>query len=404
MRLSLFSGYFWVSYFLFLFFSQFESARYGFIIHLISLLTLCHAVILLTQGSNWTAKFAKYTKLFFLIVVVLVLQTLSIPFEDIIREIYMFSMYWALWMIFKGRKINSDSFFYFALYGGALAVLLELMGINSSNHENWSTPVGVIPLPENGWRVNFGPPGSNSHFTAVISGLGFILCLHSIIFHGKNLRKLLVASLMLYFILFSGSRAVYIGVVAASLVIVFPSLCSKNIPIPKYGSYLFSTYLVLLMGLLSVYSTGFLATFFQEHISGELASSLTKSHLSDLSAGRIGLWALHISTFIDMPFGGGGSVLRTIELGDSLSDGEVLSASSESFFTYLIAVYGVWGLLAFGFYLFILKELGHSKDYLKSGLLVFALITTAASSLFGGAYGMGIWLIVPLLSAKLVKA
>lgn len=395
----LFSVYFCASYIIPLIFLAIDINSYGYLVHLVSIFTFVYALILLNNRSG-AVFYLKYRikKYILVLIILMLLQLFFVPIHDIAKQIYLFSSYWSLWYIFKNKKIRSDVLMNWILIAAPISVILTYIGINPPADVSKFSPVRLIPVAEEGWRINFGPPGSNIHFTSTIAGLGLVLVLHSILTFGLNKKNFFMVLLMSYMAAFSGSRAVYIGVILSLCVIVY-YVYFKN----KKNYFIYFNFLILFFGIIIIFSSETLLLNLGLIVNNEIIASFTKSQISDPTAGRAGLWLLHISTFISYPFGGGSNYLKNFNVGDLLDSGQVLAASSESFFTYLIAVYGVWSLIIFGFYFFILKKLSQAGDYLKCALFIFALISTAASSLFAGSYGMGVWLIVPLLSAKILK-
>ena len=405
MKHSLYSFYFWLNYFLIIFFLLTDVNKFGFLLHLISFGTVIYAA-----AKNFNIKTRKpdfqksnYIREFTILsVLALILQIVFVPLSDIFRMAYLLIMYWAFWSLFRDKQINADAFLYWLIIGGSISLLLTSLGVAPTDDVSHS-PVRLIPVADDGWRVNFGPPGSNVHFTAIVSGLGFILTLHAVLAFGINVKRLLMLILMTYFCVFAGSRAVYIAIFSATVVMAYSYLFTGKQRVRRSGFLAISCFM-LFVGLLIVYSAQLIAPLLGSSLSDGAISNLTKSDLSDSSAGRIGLWILHLSIFTDNIFGGGGAVLQSLSIGDTLSSGDSLRAKDESYFTYLLAVYGIWSFLIFYLYASVFLHLSRSRDVLKVVLFIFAIISTAASSLFSGAYGMGIWLIVPLLSAKLVKA
>lgn len=403
-KISLYSTYFCIIYVLILLFLFINSSKYGHLVHLVSLGTLVIAFIKVFKNKNNfhspnLATFQKYAIAAFF---VLTLQLLSVPIFDILRMFYLLIMYMAFWYNFKDEHIKADVFLFWVIIGGGLSYLLNIMGVIPPIDIYYS-PFRIIPVPAQGWRVNFGPPGSNVHFTAIISGLGLILGFHSLLSHGRNKKRWFMFLLMSYFCIFAGSRAVYLGAFAAIILIAYFHLSPyKRIAPNKRKDFLIFSWSVLILSLFVVYSAEHIIPIIKSLVRNDALISLSKSDLNDPSAGRVSLWSLHFSTFMSKPFGGGGDFLRNFNLlyaGDLVNN--ISRATSESYFTYLIAVYGIWSLLIFYLYALLFSKLCHAGDSLKVGLMVFAIIATAASSLFGGAYGMGTWLIIPLLSAKL---
>jgi len=401
LKISTYTLFFLIIYLLVIFFLFNDVNKYGYFVHGISLGIFTWTTIKLLKRNSLTERELLFLKkYFFAATIISLLLFLTCPLVDILKFLYLLLIYFCLWYNFKDKKIKTDIYFYWILISTSFSFLLNKAGINPPIDARYS-PFKIIPSVKTGLKLNIGPPGSNIHFTALISGLALILSFNSLLNLGWNLRRLIAVLIATYFCFFAGSRAVYLGVFASILAMTIDYIFHKKENIYQ-NVFAFSSWGILIVSLFIVYSSDTIILAFKNSFTNNLVTSFTKADLQDPSAGRSALWNLHASIFAQHPFGGGGEELRNFNVQhENELVNNIYRATSESYFTFLFAVYGLWSIFIFYLYGSLFFNFSMSKDVLKTSLLLFALVTTAASSLFGNSYGMGVWLVVPLLSAKL---
>jgi O-antigen ligase len=239
----------------------------------------------------------------------------------------------------------------------------------------------LFPLPGNKWRVHVGPVGSTLHFTAELGWTLFILGL-SDNWRNKWVRRVVIG-LGLYFAVFSGSRTalIVLGVVVA---IYF----THRAKLPR--KWIFG---VVALAVFSVY---FAQDVWENYLSGavanqkvEVGEAWTRSGNaqleSDVTSGRSWLWEFHWTLFTDNPILGAGMETVEFSLGDTV-DGEQALAASESYYSQMLAAFGLFGIAFIGIHL-ILFVLSIGTGDLRTMLLGAAmLISTAGNSSYGRFY------------------
>jgi hypothetical protein len=123
-----------------------------------------------------------------------------------------------------------------------------------------------------------------------------------------------------------------------------------------------------------------------EGVLGAL-TKLTESNL-DVTAGRGWLWAYHMDLFLSAPLTGVGLEAIRFNVGDWVSNDSVAKASSESVYTRLLAVYGIWGLLVPLIHLYLFKLALASRSVFHIGLATMFILTTVGTSTYATIYGI----------------
>jgi hypothetical protein len=306
---------------------------------------------------------------------------------------YLALSYIAIWKAFENRYLDLRIFdkiiFVCAILCiiwiglGFAAARVQEVGLSSGNN------LAFIPKAENEWRINIGPPGSTIHFIATFAGMATVISFYRVLVLRQS-ANYLVLFIYGYLLFFSGARSVGVGVACAVLIIVIGRFSLRFLPQ--------ICYVFVAFGLVVVYGADLLATFLPH--TGELGSELLKSGGADITSGRLWLWGYHLSLFKANLFGAGSESLRGLIVGELAADGEVVSAAGESFYTYLLAVYGIFAIPIFALHLRVLHKLAKAGELLKSAVMAMAIVSTAASSIFGGAYGVALALLIPFLAVK----
>ena len=199
-----------------------------------------------------------------------------------------------------------------------------------------------IPLPSSDYKINVLTRGGTVHGTSVL-GI-FLLIISAYKFYYTNSRKktdVFFLVLSLYFVLFSGSRSGYIG-----LLFVFVFIAINRKAMHKLVTSLFFFLLIVLM-----YSIEIIATYIS--FDSPLLNSFMKFDNIDkgsgITSGRSWLWGEHISLFLNSDY-----YLGQGKYGFHFSIEEGDFAGGESPATDILARYGLFGLSInlFFFYLF----------------------------------------------------
>jgi hypothetical protein len=313
--------------------------------------------------------------------------------RDAAWYLYLAFSYMAIWKAFESKYLDFRIFdkiiFVCAILCvawiglGFAAARVQEVGLSSGN------TLAFIPTGENEWRINIGPPGSTIHFIATLAGMAVIISFYRVLVlrQPANFLALIIYG---YLLVFSGARSVGLGVVCGVLIIGIGRFKLRFLP---HICYFFVS-----VGLIVVYGADLVAMLLPQ--TDELGGNLLKSGNADITSGRLWLWGYHLSLFKANIFGAGSDSLRGLVVGELASDGEVVGAVAESFYTYLLAVYGIFAIPIFALHLRVLHGVAKAGDILKSAVLVMAIISTAASSIFGGAYGAAIALLIPFLAVK----
>lgn len=238
-------------------------------------------------------------------------------------------------------------------------------------------PQALFPSSDTSWRINIGPPGSTIHFTAEVGLLLLLIGLAAWLRHRTPATTLLVAS-ALYLIVFAGSRSAYIAALMTGVVML----------INRHGVNPRATYLTLGTTVALLYASESLAIILPrfEGVLGAL-TKLTESNL-DVTAGRGWLWAYHVNLFLSAPLTGVGLEAIRFNVGDLVANDSVAKASSESVYTRLLAVYGIWGLLVPLIHLYLFKLALASRSVFHIGLATMFILTTVGTSTYATIYGV----------------
>lgn len=396
---SIFTFYYLISYLLVIISWRFNLKNYNLLVHSVSIVTFLIAIKNCSIDKLSKLNIKIILTSLFIIGILILLMSYTIPTYDLIRLLYLLIMYGSFWLAFRNKSIESNTIFICITMGGLVSIFLDHIGFKPiiPPYNVCCSPVSFFPNVESGIKVNIGPPGSNIHFTSIISGIGLILVFNSILKLGLSVKRILISILMSYLLVFSGSRAIYLSTTLAIAILILERILLSR------SKKLFTLFAFtgLLSCLLAVYYSKPILNYLDSVFTNHKIEFLIKTNIDDPTSGRSLLWDLHLSIFEKYPLGGGGEDLRHY---NSIHEKEFINgmarATHESYFTYLLAIYGLWSILIFLFYLFLFTKMCISKNTLKVSLLAFGIVATAASSLFGAAYGIGVWLLLPLISAK----
>lgn len=258
-----------------------------------------------------------------------------------------------------------------------LPVFFVALGTNWLPASDLGNPQALLPSSETSWRINIGPPGSTIHFTAEVGLLLLLIGLAAWLSRRTPANSLLVAG-ALYLIVFAGSRSAYIAALMTAVVMGL----NRHTIRPR------ATYATLGATIALLYASESLAIILPrfEGVLGAL-TKLTESNL-DVTAGRGWLWAYHLNLFLSAPLTGVGLEAIRFNVGDWVANDTVARASSESVYTRLLAVYGIWGLLIPLIHLYLFKLALASRSVFHIGLATMFILTTVGTSTYATIYGV----------------
>lgn len=248
----------------------------------------------------------------------------------------------------------------------------------------------IVPSAENDFQINIGAPNQTKHHTGVI---GLILFLH-FLFKKRGKFDFLILSVSLYILLFSQARS--FGISCIFCLILY--YINKSTFRPILSS-------ILLVFIVS--STYFTETFLEFANSWQsINNSFVMSYLqrdtfnTDISSGRLWLQLVHLSYFFESPFIGVHSTTLLFSNGD-ITEWGIAQAATESFYTQLFALFGVFGVL----YLFLHIRLWYlaitNKNLFQLILASCIIYLTATNSNFQNTYGLDSTVFYSLFFSKL---
>lgn len=238
-----------------------------------------------------------------------------------------------------------------------------------------SLPLNVLfATPSNAFRASITSPGGTLHYTSILGGLCLVTGIGYYFSGRRSWNSTLLTTIGLYFSLFGGSRAVWIG-----LCFVF-ILCVTN-----YSAFnrTLSIFWIFIFAI-GVFSIPAIVEYTQVDFQSEEFRTDTKN----ITAGRDWLWERHMRLFSSSPLTGNSEYqLRGFEIGD-IVDGERARGQSESFYTMVLAWYGIPGILfpIAHLYLFVLAL----RAERWTGVLIIGFMITVGFNAggLGGVYDL----------------
>lgn len=321
----------------------------------------------------------------FLLLCVLVLYRITVEdFASALDVIMFFGGVAAFWLLAQEVPLNLHALNYTLLLivlPGAI-IYHRFLGM-FSNFE-----FDIIPFVGADWRVLI-----RAHHHSAMVGC-YLLLINIMLYRSQNHHRgwrVAFACLGLYFVIFSGSRAVFL-VVVLILVSVF---------LNRFPRWLFFIGPIITVALLYIVLSTPLINNLRMNGSMGVMLKLDPQNI-DPSAGRAWLWQYHINLFIHHPWRGT-SEAESFGFGDIVNGLRVI-ASTESFFTYVLARYGIGGIVYIFFFLWCLwKPLTTKRfDAYLWGMLIFVL--TMSLSLNATTYSffsiVNFWMFFSLLQQK----
>ena len=252
-------------------------------------------------------------------------------------------------------------------------------------------PIGNAPdiLPEevNQWRVNIGPFGTTVHFTGELGALLLVTC--GLMW--KRVRRplyLIGIVIGMYLTVFSGARTAYLAV------LVYGFLCLVNRSrIRPLGS---TIAVILVIGL--SYGAEVISDILPT-ATGVIGELVHLNNKGDITSARSWLWRYHMSALESAPFMGVGFEPLRFSLGD-IVDGKRAKGTSESFYTAMLAAYGLPGLLFPMFHCLLFVAAVRRRQRHLIALAGLVLVSTVANATYGVIYGP----FTPFVYAALAEA
>ncbi|MEZ4860950.1 MAG: O-antigen ligase family protein [Caldilineaceae bacterium] len=323
-------------------------------------------------------------KLFLLLVVMALYRIAAGDANGALDVVMFFGGLGAFWLLAKEAPLNLHALnttIYAIVLPGAI-IYHRFLGL-FANFE-----FDLLPFMGSDWRVLI-----RSHHHSAMVGC-YLFLVNILLYRSKNhqcLRCLGLMALGLYFVIFSGSRAVLLAVALLSAVIV----------LRKLPRWLFLVVpIITVTSLYIVLATPMINNFRVGGLTG-IMLKLDPSNY-DPSAGRAWLWQYHLDLFMHHPWIGSPEA-ESFRFGDII-DGQRVIASTESFFTFVLARYGIPGIAHLIFFVWCLwKPLSKRRfDAYLWGMLIFVL--TMSLSLNATTYSffsmVGFWMFFSLLQQE----
>jgi hypothetical protein len=251
----------------------------------------------------------------------------------------------------------------------------------------------LFPSEVNNWKAFV----ISTHFSSVLGGVLLLFGFFNLFKRGRSISDFVIILLGIYLVVFAQSRTTLLATIFSLALGVF----MKNV----------KKVFLLLLSLSLILSIYLVTPIIQQNTSllGSLGnSSFTRTFLkidnaktsSGISSGREWLWKYHIVLFNQYMWTGAPRSLLDFKAGDVIN-GERATAGSESFFTYVLARYGIWGISYYIFFVMLLWKSIKSGEQEYYALVLYSIINCGGISLLGNPYGannMAIYLYIFSLS------
>ena len=237
-----------------------------------------------------------------------------------------------------------------------------------------------VPLPENAFLLNFSPPGSTVHFSAALSAISFIVSVYCWLL-ARQSRYLCIAILTASFLVLSYSRTLTLSAFTACAIMIF--VWTHQSRRPSYKQLF-----LVVMSAMAFSSVIFLGdsigqvlfeTFSGTMIGDVLRVSQVETRYG-LASSRDMLWQYHFFLFEEHPWGAGLEAVRNLEDGEETEVGRVF-AKTESFLTSLLAAYGRFSFVFFGFLVAIFFVGFRNRSVLQLAIVGLFFMVTIGSAI-----------------------
>jgi hypothetical protein len=234
-----------------------------------------------------------------------------------------------------------------------------------------------IPTPNGNWRVHVGPWGTTYHYTSDLAQIMFVM--GAAYYLGtKKVKYLIMWGAGGYLLLFAGSRGAYIAIMTMMVMYIVNRRKRRTLV----------SWILLLSAVSIVYGSEVIGQYLPRFSNSHVLASLTRlnSHNEHgVSAGRSWLWQYHLDIFMRNPVQGAGTERVSFRVGDTVN-GKIAPAGSESFYTQILASYGVFGLCFIALHLYLFARCVRHPDIIKLLLCTIAIVNTAANSMLEVLY------------------
>lgn len=232
----------------------------------------------------------------------------------------------------------------------------------------------LVPDAQSEWRINIGPYGSTFHYTSDLGVVLFAIALVGLHNRGRAYYPLL--GLSLYFLVFSGARAGLVTAAAVALLFFVNRRARRP----------FWTYSILLATVVMVYSANSLVEQLpkRDRTTGGLLP-LERTPTGDATSNRSWLWDYHLRLFSENPIEGAG--LDAIRFRHhAIIEGRMAPAGSESYYTGLLASFGITGVSIILMHLYLFARTVRHPDLLKLLFGAILIVETVVNSMFATMY------------------
>lgn len=221
------------------------------------------------------------------------------------------------------------------------------------------------------------------HFSSVLGGILLLFGLYKLTTKKRSFPDILMIIFGSYLVVFAQSRTTLLAIIISVILGLIFQIKNKVF-----------VFFLSLFFILSIYVFTPIIQQNPALLGGLGNSSFTRTFLkidntersSGISSGREWLWRYHISLFNQFIWTGAPRNLLDFKSGD-LINGEIATAGSESFFTYVLARYGIWGTSYYIFFLMLLWKSINSGEQEFYLLMIYSIISCAGISLLGNPYG-----------------
>lgn len=251
----------------------------------------------------------------------------------------------------------------------------------------------LIPSAVNNFRVNIGTPNFTKHFSGDMGLLnaiaGFFIYTYT-----KKKKYLVVSFFSIYVLFFSGARAALITFLCC--IILF--LINRR----KVNTKLSFSMMILFVALFYLSNTivEYLVLLVPvDSFLGELLKlQLYDTHYG-ITSSRDFLWAYHLKLFSsDVLLGVDSSFVR-FSIGDRLADGTIASAGSESYYTAMLAQYGLLGLVFPILHLYFFKRALTTQNMFSIIWCAIFILENVFNSTFANVYGVYFFVYIMMFSS-----
>jgi hypothetical protein len=232
--------------------------------------------------------------------------------------------------------------------------------------------MAIFEMYENG-RILFYFDSAHSFGTLEVLIFTFLLNQY---FHTKRTTILLGSFLLLILIFYSGSRTSL--AIALTLYVALFFFHIKNQNLRKIFLYLLPIVILFFLysvDLIKIYFTQF--NVFQDQL---------KLNGLNVASGRAWLWLYHMNLFTDNLWTGVSSAYVDFKVGSVVENKEIARAGSESFFTKLLARDGLWGIIHYLFFYYLVALSVRAKNFLSYSMAIIIIFGMAFLGRFVAIY------------------